>query len=238
MPSPETLPLFELARSKGIGFYLGYRRADGGGGQDPALQHLDPGRAGRTYHRQVPQGPSAGPRRAPAGRALSASREEVLRGRRPGLQRLEDVQGRHHRRPVHLQRPALARDVPRHGAEGRRDGGAGLQHADRQRLCAQGAALPARVPPQPLDPGRRLPERHLGRGHRQGGQGGRLLAARRHGHRGADRRDRRQVEHRGGRGRLLRLRHGARRIHPQHDLQFRQAPPARTLQADRRAHRR
>src|SRR5437899_9178599 len=24
MPSPETLPLFELARSKGIGFYLGY----------------------------------------------------------------------------------------------------------------------------------------------------------------------------------------------------------------------
>ena len=24
MPSPETLPLFELARSKGIGFYIGY----------------------------------------------------------------------------------------------------------------------------------------------------------------------------------------------------------------------
>ncbi len=43
---------------------------------------------------------------------------------------------------------------------------------------------------------------------------------------------------RGGRGHLLRLRPGARRIHPQHHLQLRQAPPARALQADHRAHRR
>jgi len=37
MPSPETLPLFELARSKGIGFYLGYAE----------LTEEEEGRAGR-----------------------------------------------------------------------------------------------------------------------------------------------------------------------------------------------
>ena len=47
MPSPETLPLFELARSKGIGFYLGYAERTEEDGDDPPLQHLDPGRAGR-----------------------------------------------------------------------------------------------------------------------------------------------------------------------------------------------
>src|ERR1700740_1406282 len=32
MPSPETVPLFELARAKGIGFYLGYaERTEEGG---------------------------------------------------------------------------------------------------------------------------------------------------------------------------------------------------------------
>ena len=102
----------------------------------------------------------------------------------------------------------------------------------------QGAAVPARVPPQSLDPGRRLPERHLGRGDGQGGQGRRLRPARRLGDRGADRRDRRQGDDRGGRGHLLRLRPGAGRIHPQHHLQLRQAPPARALQADHRTDRR
>ena len=45
MPSPETLPLFELARAKGIGFYLGYAERTRGGRQAAPLQHLDPGRA-------------------------------------------------------------------------------------------------------------------------------------------------------------------------------------------------
>ena len=45
MPSPETLPLFELARSKGIGFYLGYAERTEEEGGDASLQHLDPGRA-------------------------------------------------------------------------------------------------------------------------------------------------------------------------------------------------
>ena len=61
MPSPETAPLFELARSKGIGFYLGYAERDGRGRHGASLQHLDPGRARRPAGRQVPQGPSAGP---------------------------------------------------------------------------------------------------------------------------------------------------------------------------------
>ena len=56
-----------------------------------AVQHLDPGRAGRPHRRQVPQGPPAGPQRAFAGRALPALREALFRGRRFRLQRLEDV---------------------------------------------------------------------------------------------------------------------------------------------------
>ncbi len=58
----------------------------------------------------------------------------------------------------------------------------------------------------------------------------------RHGDRGADRRDREQEHDRGGRGCFLRLRPRARRIYPQHYLQLRQTPPPRALQADQRAH--
>ena len=101
MPSPETLPLFELARGKGIGFYLGY-----------AEMREEEGET-RRFNTSILVGPTAapsastarstaGPCRSPAGGALPASREEVLRGRRPGLQGLEDVRGRRHRRPVHL----------------------------------------------------------------------------------------------------------------------------------------
>src|SRR5215472_7559124 len=39
MPSPETLPLFELARQKGIGFYLGYAERTEEGGQGGAKAH-------------------------------------------------------------------------------------------------------------------------------------------------------------------------------------------------------
>jgi Predicted amidohydrolase len=135
MPSPETLPLFELARSKGIGFYLGY-----------AELTEEEGRAGR-FNTSILVGPD--------GRIVGKYRKVHLPGHaehRPEApyQHLEKkyfevgnlgfnvwkMFKETHRRPVHLQRPALARDVPRHGAEGRRDGGAGLQHAERQRLRA------------------------------------------------------------------------------------------------------
>ena len=61
MPSPETLPLFELARSKGIGFYLGYAELTEEEGRTRRFNtSILVGPDGRT-DRQVPQGPSAGP---------------------------------------------------------------------------------------------------------------------------------------------------------------------------------
>ena len=237
MPSPETLPLFELARSKGIGFYLGYAERTEEERQDRTAS-TPRSWSGRTAapigkYRKVHLPGHAEHR--PDG-ALPASREEVLRGRRSRLQRLEDVQGRRHRRPVHLQRPALARDVPRHGAEGRRDGGAGLQHADRQRLCAarsrrtcacsttisriQAAAYQNGIWVVATAKAGKEDGFWLHGGSAIVAPTGEIVA---------------KSNDRGGRGHLLRLRHGARRIHPQHHLQFRQAPPARALQADHRA---
>ena len=130
MPGPETRPLFELAQRARRRLLPRLCRADRGGRPDPALQHLDPGRARRAHHRPLPQDPSARPLRASAERAVSASRKALLRRRQRGLQGLARV--RRGRRHVHLQRPALARDLPRHGAAGRRDRGARLQHADRK----------------------------------------------------------------------------------------------------------
>ena len=192
MPSPETQPLFELARSKGIGFYLGY------------AERTEEGGAAHHFNTSILVGPD--------GRLVGKYRKVHLPGHddhRPNVpyQHLEKkyfevgdlgfnvwkmFKDEVRRRAVHLQRPALARDLPRHGPEGRRDGRAGLQHAERQRLCAARAAVPARVPSHAVAAGRGLPERHLGRRHGQGRQGRRLLAARRVGDRGADRRGRRQ----------------------------------------------
>ena len=83
---------------------------------DAPLQHHHPGRAGRPDRRQVPQGPPAGPRRPPAQASLPAPREALFRSRQPRLSGLAGVRRR--RRHVHLQRPPLARGLPRHGPAG------------------------------------------------------------------------------------------------------------------------
>ena len=61
MPSPETLPLFELARSKGIGFYLGYAERTEEDGKTHRFNTSILVGPRRPHGRQVPQGPSAGP---------------------------------------------------------------------------------------------------------------------------------------------------------------------------------
>ena len=84
------------------------------------LQHVDPRRQGRPDPRQVPQGPSARPRRARAVASVPEPGEALFRGRQPGLPGVPRV--RRHRRHGDLQRPPLARDLPRDGTAGRRDG--------------------------------------------------------------------------------------------------------------------
>ncbi len=129
-----------------------------------ALQHRDPRGARRQDHRPLSQDPSAGPFRASAQGAVSASREALFRRRQRGLQGL--AHRRRQYRHVHLQRPALARDLPRHGAAGRRARRARLQHADPQHPSRREGAS-AGVPQPSDDAGRRLSERHLGRAHRR-----------------------------------------------------------------------
>ena len=91
------------------------RRVDAGGA---SFQHPGIGRQIRRHSRQVPQGPPARPRRVGARAHLPAPGETLFRARRPGLSRLADLRRRH--RHVHLQRPPLARDLPRHGTARRR----------------------------------------------------------------------------------------------------------------------
>src|SRR6185295_12994622 len=140
-------------------------------------------------------------------------------------------------RHADLQRPALARGVPRACAAGRRDRGAGLQHAEREPALPR-ASRPARAPPSHHGAIDGLPERHLARRNRQGGGGGRLPHVRPLRDRGADRRDRGQEPDRGRRGHLLQRRHRSRRQPEEDHVQFRRAPAPRALQADRRKNRR
>ena len=87
-------------------------------------------RAG-TDRRQVPQDPSARPCRARArARRSSIWRSATSRSAIWAFRCMEDV--RRQLRHVHLQRPALARDLSRHGPAERRDGAARLQHAAAQ----------------------------------------------------------------------------------------------------------
>ena len=177
MPSPETQPLFELARAKGIGFYLGY------------AERTEEEGATHRFNTSILVGPD--------GRLIGKYRKVHLPGHddhRPNApyQHLEkkyfevgnlgfNVWKMFKDEVIVGQCICNDRRWPETfrvmGAEGRRDGGAGLQHADRQRLCAARAALSARVPSHALAAGRCLPERHLGRRDGQGRQGRRLLAA-------------------------------------------------------------
>ena len=116
MPNAATRPLFDLARELGVGFYLGYAELTEEKGE---ARHYNTSilveRDGRD-RRTLSQDPSAGPFRASAGRPVPASRKALFRRRQRGLQSLACLRRGHWY--VHLQRPALARDLARHGFAG------------------------------------------------------------------------------------------------------------------------
>ena len=185
MPNAATQPLFDQARELRHRLLPGLCGTDAAG---PALQHRDPRRPRRRHRRPLPQDPPARPCRPQAAGAVPAPREALLRGRRRRLQGVA-----HHGladRHVHLQRPALAGDLPGHGPAGRRGGGPRLQHAVAQHPLAR-AAAPAHVPPPPAAAGACAPERTVGGRRRQMWCRGRLSHDRRLGNRLAHRRDRR-----------------------------------------------
>ena len=124
MPSAETRPLFETAAELGIGFHLGYAERTPTGA---AVQHRDPRRCDRGDRWEVPQDPPARPCGSQAGAAVPASGETVLRDRRSGISGLRGV--RRTRGDVHLQRPALARNLARAGPWRGGNGRARVQHA-------------------------------------------------------------------------------------------------------------
>src|SRR5207248_1263797 len=77
--------------------------------------------------------------------SLPASGEEIFRGRRPWLPRL--ALPRHDHRHADLQRPALARGVPRARAARRGDRRARLQHAEREPALPGTAGVARASPP-------------------------------------------------------------------------------------------
>ncbi|KAI1692687.1 carbon-nitrogen hydrolase domain-containing protein [Ditylenchus destructor] len=84
----------------------------------PRLQLGGDRRARRQHRGPLPQDPSAGPFGAQARGALPASREEVLRGRRPGLPRLRHRRRAHGHVPVQRPRwPETYRVMALQGAE-------------------------------------------------------------------------------------------------------------------------
>ena len=164
MPSNETAPLFNEARARGIGFYLGFaelarengatRRfntsilVDGSGREVGRYRKIHlPGHAEhepwRAFQHLEKRYFEIGDLGWPVWRAMGG-----------------------HLRHVHLQRPPLARDLSHDGAAGRRDGAARLQHAAPQPAGAR-PRPPVRVPQPALDAGRRLCQRHLGRRRRE-----------------------------------------------------------------------
>ena len=101
MPGNETAPLFNEAQRLGIGFSFGFAEIERRGSAVHRFNTSILVDRLRQDRRQVPQDPPAGPRRARALARLPAPGEALLRGRRPGLRRVED-DGRQLRH-VHLQ---------------------------------------------------------------------------------------------------------------------------------------
>ena len=238
MPSPETLPLFELARSKGIGFYLGYAELTEEEGKTHRFNtSILVGPDGRI-DRQVPQGPSAGPDdhrpNVPYQHLEKKYFEVGDLGFNVWKMFKDDV----------IVGQCICND--RRWPETFRV--MGLKGAEMVVLGYNTPSDNVYAPHEP--PYLRVFHHNLSlqaNAYQNGiwvvatakaGKEDGFWPAWRLGDRRADRRDRRQDHDRGGRGHLLRLRPGARRIYPQHHLQFRQAPPHRALQADHRTHRR
>ena len=175
MPGEATRPLFEEAKRLGIGFHLGYAELVEEEGRTRRFNTAVLVGPGRRDRRQVPEDPPSRARRPPSEHPLPAPREALLRGRRPRVSGVAGVRRDHGHGD--LQRSPVAGDVPGHGSPGGRDGPHRLQHPDLQHLSPGGAA-PSHPPQRHLPPVRRLPERNLGRGGRQGRGGGRARAHR------------------------------------------------------------
>ena len=163
-------------------------RARAGRRGDSPLQHGHPGGSdGYRSSASTAKSTCRVTRSTSPNARVPAPGEALFRGGQP---RLPGVGGaRRPRRHADLQRPALARGLPRAGPAGRGTGADRLQHAGAERPRLR-AAAPARLPQPPHHAGRRIPERHLGGGRRQGGARGRRRHAGRQRHRLAQRRDR------------------------------------------------
>ena len=165
-----TQPLFDCARELGVGFYLGYAELAVEGGVDASLQHVDPRRQGGPHHRQVPQGPPAGPRRARAGRPFQNLEKRYFEVGNLGFPVLRAFGG--------IVGMAICND--RRWPETYRV--LGLQGVE---MVVLGYNTPVHNPPSPehdhlahfhnqlVDAGGRLPERLLGRRRGQGRRRGR-----------------------------------------------------------------
>ncbi len=129
MPGPETQPLFDEAKKLGIGFYLGYAEL---AVEDDRKRRFNTSilvdRSGNIVgkYRKVHLPGHAEPQ---PGRTHQHLEKRYFEPGNLGFEVWRALRRRHGH--VHLQRPPLARDIPRHGPSGRRDGHARLQHALR-----------------------------------------------------------------------------------------------------------
>ena len=124
MPNPATRPLFERAAEHKIAISFGYAELtpDGQRFNTSILIDRDGRIVGKYRKVHLPGHADYDP-----AALVPASREALFRARRPRLPGLAH-DGRHFGH-VHLQRPALARDLSGDGAAGRGDDRARLQHA-------------------------------------------------------------------------------------------------------------
>ena len=185
MPGPDTAPLFAEAKRLGVGFHLGYAELTPEGRRfNTAILVERDGRVVAKYRKiHLP-----GHETPESWRPVPASRAQVLRARARAVPRPPRV--RRHRRDRDLQRPPVARDVPRARAAGSRVAPHRVQHADPLRTGSRAGPV-GRVPQQPGDGGRRISERHLRRRCRERwGRGGGRCSRREPDHRPV-RRDRR-----------------------------------------------
>ena len=238
MPSPATRPLFEAAQV--ARHRLLSRLCRAGAGERRRRAATTPRswsiKIGRD-RRQIPQGSSARPCRAPAALSVPASGEALFRAGRSRLSGLARL--RRQRRHVHLQRPALAGDLPGHGAAGRRAGRCSATTRRRtstvampvyDHLPTSTTTCACRPAPTRTAPGWSAIAKA---GNEEG-----MRASRRQLHRRALGRDRGAGDDQGRRGVHGNMRPRHQPVQQGGDVQLRPAPPHRALRADHSAGRR
>src|SRR4029450_4165627 len=209
-------------------------RADRRGWAPAPLQHVHPRGPRGTRRWALSEDPLARPCRARTIPRVPAPREALLRCGQSGLPGLARVRrrGRH----VHLQRPALARDVSRDGAPGRGADLPRLQHTRGQPARA-GARSAGPFPQSPRHAVGRVPECDVGGGRGQVRARGGLRHDRPERDHRALGRDRGDVLDAGGRAGHRALRSGRRAVLQGDGVQLRPPPAPRALPPDRRPHR-